>query len=106
MNRMDPHKTRRIWTRGAARRDPRQTERPTRVTKGLATFIISIRDTVGGLGMPWVYECRTIQPSCSFRSESVGSRDDAKRLGIIHLKNVHRINVDRDWERMVEKAIR
>jgi predicted small metal-binding protein len=59
-----------------------------------------------GADMVWIFECRAIQPSCSFRSQSVGSREDAKRLGIIHLKNDHRINVDRDWERMVEKGIR
>jgi hypothetical protein len=59
-----------------------------------------------GIDMGYVYECKAIQPACSFRSQSVGSREDAKHLGIIHLKNDHRINVDRDWERMVEKAIR
>lgn len=59
-----------------------------------------------GITMGWVYECRKVQTNCSYRSESVGSREDAKKLGIIHLKNVHRIAPDQNWERLVEGAIR
>jgi hypothetical protein len=56
--------------------------------------------------MGWQYECKKIQSGCSYRSESVNSREDAKKLGLIHLKNVHRINPDGNWERLVESAIR
>jgi hypothetical protein len=56
--------------------------------------------------MGWIYECRKVQTNCSYRSDSVGSREDAKKLGLIHLKNTHRISPDRNWEKLVESAIR
>jgi len=68
--------------------------------------IIPAPNAIGGLGMGWIYECRKVQTNCSYRSDSVGSREDAKKLGLIHLKNTHRISPDRNWEKLVESAIR
>ena len=56
--------------------------------------------------MGWVFDCSKVQSTCRWRSESVGSRADAKQLGLIHLKNVHRISVDRNWEKLAESAVR
>ena len=55
--------------------------------------------------MGYVYECRKVQSGCSWTSESVNSREEAKQLGVIHLSNKHGLS-GRDWDRLVENAIR
>lgn len=55
--------------------------------------------------MSWTYECRKVQSGCSY-TVSVSSRDEAKKLGLMHLKDAHRLNPDSNWQRVVESAIR
>jgi hypothetical protein len=56
--------------------------------------------------MGWAYECGEVLSGCHWRSESVGFRERAKRLDLIHLKNEQRISLGQNWERLVGGAIR